>query len=257
MASTGLDQPAPNAPERDMAPAFILVRPQLGMNIGMAARAMANFGCDDLRLVAPRDGWPNPEAGPAAAGADQLLENASVAGDLTQALADCHLSFATTIRPRDMAKPVITPRQAAAAIRSAAARGLKSAILFGPERAGLTVDDIVPVNAIVTAPVNPGFGSLNLAQAVLLLAYEWFQAEAPQQPAQPTHVPAPYAELAGLVEHLNWTLDAAGYFHIPDRTPATKRTLAQMLGRPGFSSEEVRTLRGVIRALADHRQRRG
>ncbi len=239
-----------------IAPAFILVRPQLGMNIGMAARAMANFALHDLRLVSPRDGWPNPDAGPAAAGADAVLEAAQTAETVAEALADCQLTFATTVRPRDMAKPVVTPREAAAIMREAAARGLKSGVLFGPERAGLTTDDLAPIGTIVTAPVNPSFGSLNLAQAVLLIGYEWFQAEA--RPAAPApRNPAPHGEVEGLIDQLNGLLDEAGYFHIPDRTPATKRMLAQMLARPGFTVEEVRTLRGVIRALAEYRRRRG
>jgi tRNA/rRNA methyltransferase len=238
------------------APAIILVRPQLGMNIGMAARAMANFALDELRLVEPRDGWPNPEAGPPASGADHVLEATRATDSVAEALADCQLTFATTVRPRDMPKPVVTPREAAAMMREGAAKGLKSGVLFGPERAGLTADDLAPVGTIVTAPVNPGFGSLNLAQAVLLIAYEWFQAEPRPAARPPGHAPAPHAEVAGLIDHLNQLLDEAGYFHIPDRTPATRRTLAQMLTRPGLTSEEVRTWRGVIRALAEHRRRR-
>ena len=230
-------------------PAFVLVRPQLGMNIGMAARALGNFALEELRLVSPRDGWPNPEAGPPASGADHVLDAVTVHEGVADALADCALTFATTVRPRDMPKPVVTPREAIAMIREAAARGLKSGILFGPERSGLTADDLAPVQTIITCPVNPGFGSLNLAQAVLLLGYEWFQS-APRAPSvAPEHVPAPHGEVAGLVAHVEQALEDAGYFHIPDRTPATKRTLAQMLTRPQFSAEEVRTLRGVIRAL--------
>ncbi len=232
-----------------MNPAIILVRPQLGMNIGMAARAMGNFALDELRLVSPRDGWPNPEAGPPASGADHVLDAVTVHDGLASALADCQLTFATTVRPRDMAKPVVTPREAVALIRSGAARGLKSGILFGPERSGLTADDLAPVQTIITCPVNPGFGSLNLAQAVLLLGYEWFQSTAQPAAAGQQHVPAPHGEVTGLVAHLEQALEEAGYFHVPDRTPATKRTLAQMLTRPQFSTEEVRTLRGIIRAL--------
>lgn len=237
-------------------PALILVRPQLGMNIGMAARAMANFGLADLRLVSPRDGWPNPDAGPAASGADHVLAAAPLHESNAEALADCSLTFATTVRPRDMPKPVVTPREAAAMIRAAAAKGQRSGILFGPERAGLTADDLAPVTTIITAPVNPGFGSLNLAQAVLLIAYEWFQADPPPRSAPPEILPAPHGEVAGLIDHLNAALDEAAYFHVPDRTPATKRMLAQMLSRPGFTSEEVRTLRGIIRALTELRRRK-
>jgi tRNA/rRNA methyltransferase len=238
------------------APAIILVRPQLGMNIGMAARAMGNFALDTLRLVAPRDGWPNPEAGPPAAGADHVLDGATVHADVAHALGDCVLTFATTMRGRDMVKPVVTPREAAALIRAAAARGQRAGILFGPERSGLTADDLAPVQTIITCPVNPGFGSLNLAQAVLLLGYEWFQAGDPPAVPPVDHVPAPHAEVAGLIAHLETALEEAGYFHVPDRTPATRRTLAQMLTRPQFSAQEVRTLRGIIRALAELRRKR-
>ncbi|WP_199554288.1 RNA methyltransferase [Sandaracinobacteroides hominis] len=238
------------------SPAMILVRPQLGMNIGMAARAMGNFALSDLRLVSPRDGWPNPDAGPPASGADHVLEAATVHESVADALHDCELTFATTVRPRDMPKPVVTPKEAALMIREAAAKGMRSGILFGPERSGLTADDLAPVSTIITCPVNPGFGSLNLAQAVLLTGYEWFQAAAPERAPPPEHMPAPHGEVAGLIEHLNAALEEAGYFHIPDRTPATQRMLAQMLTRPGFSMEEVRTLRGIIRALAEVRRRR-
>jgi len=237
-------------------PAILLVRPQLGMNIGMAARAMGNFALQDLRLVAPRDGWPNPDAGPPAAGADHVLAAATVHADVAGALAGCALTFATTMRGRDMVKPVVTPRQAATMIRCAAAQGLKSAILFGPERSGLTVDDLAPVQTIVTCPANPGFGSLNLAQAVLLLGYEWFQAGDPPAVPPADHVPAPHEEVAGLIAHLESALEQAGYFHVTDRTPATKRTIAHMLTRPQFSAPEVRTLRGIIRALAEARKKR-
>ncbi len=243
-------------PETDTAPAIILVRPQLGMNIGMAARAMGNFALDRLRLVQPRDGWPNPEAGPPAAGADHVLDGATVHDSIADALGDCALTFATTMRGRDMVKPVVTPREAAAMIREAAARGQRSGILFGPERSGLTADDLAPVQTIITCPVNPGFGSLNLAQAVLLVGYEWFQAGNPPKVPPVDHVPAPHAEVAGLIAHLETALDEAGYFHVPDRTPATRRTLAHMLTRPQFSAQEVRTLRGIVRALSELRRKR-
>ena len=243
-------------PDTPPSPAIVLVRPQLGMNIGMAARAMGNFALDQLRLVSPRDGWPNPEAGPPAAGADHVLDGATVYDSVADALGDCALTFATTMRGRDMVKPVVTPRQAAAMIREAAARGQRSGILFGPERSGLTADDLAPVQTIVTCPVNPGFGSLNLAQAVLLIGYEWFQAGDPPQVPLVDHVPAPHEEIAGLIAHLETALDEAGYFHVPDRTPATRRTLAHMLTRPQFSAQEVRTLRGIIRALSELRKKR-
>ncbi len=237
-------------------PAIILVRPQLGMNIGMAARAMGNFTLSDLRLVSPRDGWPNPEAGPPASGADHVLAAATLSGSVAEALHGCHLSFATTVRPRDMPKPVVTPREAAAMIRTAAANGLKSGILFGPERSGLTADDLAAVQTIITCPVAPGFGSINLAQAVLLICYEWFQAAAPPMSQRPEARPAPHDEVAGLISHLEQALEKAGYYHVPDRTPATKRTLAALITRARFTSEEIRNLRGIVRALADGPRKR-
>ena len=233
------------------SPAFVLVRPQLGMNIGMAARAMANFALRDLRLVAPRDGWPNPEAGPPAAGADHVLEAAHCRESVTEALADCTLTFATTVRPRDMEKPVVSPREAARRMREASAQGLKSGLLFGPERSGLTADDLAAVQTIVTCPVNPDFGSLNLAQAVLLMGYEWYQTAAVGSMAPRPHVPAPHGEIAALIRHVEEELEQAGYFHVPDRTPATKRSIAQLLSRPEFSSAEARMLHGIVRALAE------
>lgn len=238
------------------APAIILVRPQLGMNIGMVARAMGNFALDDLRLVAPRDGWPNPDAGPPAAGADWVLDGATEHDSVAAALAGCQQIFATTMRPRDMNLPVITPREAAGRIRHAAAQGLRTGLLFGPERSGLTADDLATVDAIITCPVNPAFGSLNLAQAVLLVAHEWFQADAPAALPPPEFPPAPREELAGLIDQLAQSLDEAGYFHVPDRTPATLRSIAALLTRPGFTTAEIRMLRGIIRALAEERKRR-
>lgn len=228
-------------------PAIILVRPQLGENIGKAARAMLNFGLTDLRLVAPRDGWPNPAAGPAASGADIVLEQARVFDSVADAVADCGHVYATTVRKRGVTKPVETPEQAAGAIVAAPYR---SAILFGPERSGLETDDVALARTIVTVPINPDFGSLNLAQAVILVAYEWSKHQAL---AQPTDVglpePAPQEELEGLIGHLDQLLEPAGYYFPPDRVPATRRTLRTLLTKAGWSSMEIRTLRGVLSAL--------
>ena len=234
-------------------PAIILVRPQLGENIGKAARAMLNFGLTDLRLVSPRDGWPNPDAGPAASGADIVLQQARVFDSIADATADCAHVYATTVRKRGLIKPVVTPEESARAIRSEP--GL-SAFLFGPERSGLETDDVAIARTIVTVPINPEFGSLNLAQAVILVAYEWSKGEAlASPPAVDLDPPAPQADLDGLVGHLETMLEAAGYFFPPDRVPATRRTLRSVLTKPGWNAQEVRTLRGVLSALEKPRAR--
>jgi tRNA/rRNA methyltransferase len=236
-----------------LQPAIILVRPQLGENIGKAARAMLNFGLTDLRLVAPRDGWPNPDAGPAASGADIVLEKAQLFDSIADAIADCTHVYATTVRKRGVTKPVVTPAEAAHAIHAEPGR---SGILFGPERSGLESDDVAIARIIITVPINPEFGSLNLAQAVILCAYEWSKGVAlAQPPATELDPPAPQAELDGMIGQLEDMLDAAGYFYPPDRIPTSKRTLRTLLTKPGWNAQEVRTLRGVLSALATPRAR--
>lgn len=231
-------------------PIIVLVRPQLGENIGKAARAMLNFGLTELRLVAPRDGWPNPNAGPAAAGADSVLAQARVFDTTAEAVADCANIFATTVRKRGVTKPVRTPQEAMADV--AVAYG-QSAILFGPERSGLEATDVDLARTIITVPINPQFGSLNLAQAVILCAYEWSKLEAPgtlvQPTAEDTLPPAPQAELDGLVAQIEGLLEPSGYFFPPDREEATRRNLRNLLTKPGWNHLEVRTLRGVLSAL--------
>ena len=235
-------------------PLIVLVRPQLGQNIGKAARAMLNFGLTDLRLVAPRDGWPNPEAGPAASGADLVLERARVFATTAEAVADCGRVFASTVRRRDLVMPVVAPEEMAAQIHALPAR---SAILFGPERSGLDSEDVALANAIVTVPINPEFGSLNLAQAVILLAYEWSRGTGLAQPTlKELEPPAAMAELDGLIGQLDGALDAAGYFHPPERTAATRATIRTILTKPGWSSREVKALREMIRALTEPRSPR-
>jgi len=232
-------------------PAIVLVRPQLGENIGKAARAMLNFGLTDLRLVAPRDGWPNPEAGPAASGADAVLENAMVFATTADAVADCSLVYASTVRRRDLVIPVSSPEEMARGIH---ANDGKSAILFGPERSGLETEDVALANDIVTVPINPDFGSLNLAQAVILLAYEWSRGTELSQPtAKEMEPPAPMADLEGLIGQLEGSLEDAGYFYPADRVQATKTTLRTILTKPQWSNREIQALRGVIRALSEHR----
>jgi len=234
-------------------PIVVLVRPQLGQNIGKAARAMLNFGLTELRLVAPRDGWPNPDAGPAASGADALLDSAAVFETTADAVADCGLVFASTVRRRDLVMPVVGPEKMAKEIHSA---GSRAAILFGPERSGLQSDDVALANAIVTVPINPDFGSLNLAQAVILLAYEWSRGVALVQPtAKEPEPPAPMGDLEGLIGQLEGSLQEVGYFFPPDRVDVTKATLRTILTKPRWSSREVQALRGVVRALAENRRR--
>ncbi|HYU94831.1 MAG TPA: RNA methyltransferase [Sphingomicrobium sp.] len=228
-------------------PIIVLVRPQLGQNIGKAARAMLNFGLTDLRLVAPRDGWPNPDAGPAASGADAVLEQSRVFETVAAAIADCSLVFASTVRRRDLVMPVIGPEEMADRI---AASPERSAVLFGPERSGLETEEVALADAIVTVPINPDFASLNLAQAVILLAYEWSKRSAlAVPPAKALEPSAPRADLEGLVGQLDGELLAKGYFHPPSRTQATRNTIRTIFTKAGWSSREVKAVRGIIRAL--------
>lgn len=228
-------------------PIIVLVRPQLGENIGKAARAMLNFGLTELRLVAPRDGWPNPSAGPAAAGADVVLERATVHDTLAEAVADCANVYATTVRKRGVTKPVLTPEDAAREIHTQPGR---SAFVFGPERSGLETDDVALARAIVTVPINPDFASLNLAQAVILCAYEWSKHVGLEQPTTEELLPpAPQDELEGMIAQMEALLTPRGYFRPPSRAAATRRTLRNMLTKPGWNHLEVRTMRGVLSAL--------
>lgn len=232
-------------------PIIVLVRPQLGQNIGKAARAMLNFGLTEMRLVAPRDGWPNPDAGPAASGADNVLESAKLFATTEEAIADCSLVYASTVRRRDLVIPVVGPGEMATEIHATEGR---TAILFGPERSGLATEDVAIAGKIVTVPINPDFGSLNLAQAVILLAYEWSRrADLVQPTAKESEPPAPMSELQGLIGQLDTELTRVGYFFPPDRVQATKTTLRTILTKPGWSSREIQALRGVIRALTDVR----
>ena len=232
---------------RTDAPIIVLVRPQLGENIGKAARAMLNFGLTEMRLVAPRDGWPNPDAGPAASGADEVLEGATVYATTAEAVADCAHVYATTVRKRGVTRPVLTPEQAAPEVHAQAGR---SAILFGPERSGLETGDVALARTIVTVPINPEFGSLNLAQAVILMAYEWSRGRGlAQPPGEELLPPAPQEELEGLIGHFEGLLEPRGYFRPSSRAAATRRTLRTVLTKPGWNHLEVRTLRGVLSYL--------
>jgi tRNA/rRNA methyltransferase len=238
-----------------LAPAIVLVRPQLGENIGKTARAMLNFGLTDLRLVTPRDGWPNPSAGPAASGADVVLERARVFDSVADAVADCPFVYATTVRKRGLVVPVVSPEEAAQEIWTNPG---PSAILFGAERSGLETDEVAIAGKIVTVPVNPDFRSLNLAQAVILIAYEWSKRAELAVPTEGEEAEprAPQEHLEGLIRQLYDALEAADYFHPPDRTPATLNTIRTILTKAGWSIREVQALRGVVRALAEPRKQR-
>ena len=223
----------------------MLVRPQLGENIGTSARAMLNFGLTRMRLVAPRDGWPNPDAGPSASGADAVLTGAEVFDSVADAVADCHHVYATTVRKRGLHKRVVTPGEAAT---ESAARAGTTAVLFGAEATGLSTEEVGFAQDILTVPVNPDFSSLNLAQAVILTAYEWSRhAELPL--GEELEPPAPQAEVDGLIGQFDAALEAAGHYRTTSRAPAARRTLRNLLTRPGYSSQEVRTFRGLISAL--------
>lgn len=238
-------------PHDSRQPVIVLVRPQLGENIGKAARAMLNFGLTEMRLVSPRDGWPNPSAGPAASGADIVLERAQVFETLADAVADCAHVYATTVRKRGVTKPVMTPEEAA---RGIVAEEGRSALVFGPERSGLETDDVALARTILTVPINPEFGSLNLAQAVILCAYEWSKHQtATGTLVQPTVEdllpPAPQEEFEGMFAQLTDLLEPRGYFEPPSRAAATRRTLRTMLTKPAWNHLEIRTLRGVLSTL--------
>ncbi|MGE0407787.1 MAG: RNA methyltransferase [Amphiplicatus sp.] len=236
-------------------PVFVLVEPQLGENIGAAARAMLNFGLSALRLVAPRDGWPNPAATATASGASLVVNEARLFATTEAAIADCGYVLATTARPREMLLPVLSPAEAAAAMKARIARGERTAVLFGPERAGLSNEDVARADAVVSIPVNPAFASLNLAQAALVLAYEWAKADGRTGFAGDldSAEPAARTDLERLIAHLFGALDAANYFFPPDKRPAMERNLRVALTRAGFTEAEVRTLRGVVKALARER----
>lgn len=235
-------------------PVIVLVRPQLGQNIGAVARAMLNFGLTDLRLVQPRDGWPNPEAGPSAAGADALIEQAAVHYTLAAAVADCHFTVGTAMSTRDMVRRVLSPAGAAAEILALPTR---SALVFGPERTGLIREDLLACHAICTIPSNPDFGSLNLAQAAAVLGYAWVVAQAAPPPAIMVNHdgPAPQAELADLISAVEGRLAENGWLNpVPGRAEAALARLRNIFVRPGFTGAEVQFLRGVVRSLSAPRR---
>jgi tRNA/rRNA methyltransferase len=248
----------------------VLVNPQLGENIGMAARAMANFGLIDLMLVEPRAGWDREKAEAAASGAAETVRNASIFNALEEALQEKHYVYATTARPRGMTKEVMTPEQAGLDMRARVGRGEKIAMLFGRERYGLNNEEVSRADVIVTAPVNPAYASLNIAQAVLLMGYEWFKHEAsslgqatPELAAiegpglqMPDTRPATKEELYGFFDHLERELLDAGFFKTDDKRPGMMRNIRNLFARTALSEQEVRSLRGVVSSLTRTHERR-
>ena len=242
------------------SPIVVLVRPQMAQNIGTTARAMANGGLFHLRIVAPRDGWPQPNAYAAASGADAILDHAQVFQDIPSAIADCHRVLGTCPRPRHVIVPILDARAAAAELRAINARELRVAVLFGPERAGLESDDLAHCDTLVRYPLNPQHNSLNLAQAVMILAYEWWmQAEAtPAREFQTngTRV-ATKGDLEAFLTRLIAELDAAGFLHNPPKRPGMIRNLRHWFERGEVTEQELRTLHGVVTELSRGRMVQG
>ncbi|MCO5169181.1 MAG: RNA methyltransferase [Planctomycetes bacterium] len=238
----------------DGGPPVILCRPQLAENVGLAARAMLNCGLTELRLVAPREGWPSERARAASSGANAVVDGARVFASLADAVADLTDVLAATARPRSGARPVVTPRAAGVRLRTLVAAGRRPGLLVGPEREGLTTDELAVADTIVTARLNPAFASLNLAQAVLLLGYEWLEAaELPPAP-DPGDPPAPKAELHGLLERLERELAACARQDGAAPHPATNLNVRELLQRARPTSRELRTLHGVVSNLLGRRR---
>lgn len=233
-------------------PIFVLVRPQMGENIGAAARGMWNFGLERLRVVAPRDGWPNERAVALASGAGRLLDHAGLYDDVPSAIGDCTYVFATTARSRGITVPILTPEHAMEQARAMLAQGGRVAVLFGPERSGLDNDDIARANAVISVPVNPDFPSLNLAQCALLCAYE-FRRLGDTTPPEVWDLAgtdfANRAEIAALGDHLEERLDASGFFFPADKAPRMKRNLRQIWSRLTLTRSDVATLHGIFRHI--------
>lgn len=256
----GTDQTKIDQTPAEAGPAVILVQSQMGENIGTAARAMLNFGLTEMRLVAPRDGWPNERARATSSGADVVIDGVVVHERTEQAVAELDYVIATTARHRDMMKPVLTPETAAKKLREVIAAGGKAGVLFGPERTGLTNDDVVLADATLMVPVNPAFASLNLAQAVLLVGYEWFKA-GDQTPAERLDFldsrPATKEELLGFYEHLEGELDRFGFLKPIEKRPSMVRNIRNLFQRASMTEQEVRTFRGIVAALATRRAKWG
>lgn len=244
--------------EHPTTPYFVLVRPQMGENIGAAARAMLNFGLVQMRIVAPRDGWPNPAAVAMASGAGRVLDGALLSPDLPAALADCSFVFATTARQRDLAKPVYTPEAAMALAVEKIAAGARVAVLFGPERAGLENDDIARANAIISVPVNPDFASLNLAQCILLTGYEWMRQSTTATPVVYELAGtdwADHSEIEHLALHYEERMTQAGFFYPEHKATSMKTNLRNMWSRLPLTRADVQILHGTLRQMVRWKER--
>jgi tRNA/rRNA methyltransferase len=257
MSGTDNSKAAEWSPE---GPVSILVEPQMGENIGAAARAMWNFGLRGLRIVNPRDGWPNPAAVAMASGAGSLLDEARIFNNTAEAVADLHMVFATTARPRELAKNVMTPERAMAHARALIGEGKRVGILYGRERTGLENDDVVRANTVVTVPVNPAFASLNLAQCVLLMSYEWRRQTddtPPEVLSSGKSDPALSGDVERMLDHLETELEVSTFFWPAHAKPSMAANLRNLFHRAPLTESDVRTLRGVIRALAEGPRKRG
>lgn len=237
----------------ETTPIVIMVRPQLGENIGMAARAMLNCGLSGLRLVAPRDGWPSERAQRAASGADIVLEKAEIFDTVGEAVADLEHVVATTARNRELSQRIVTARHAASEIRGWIGQGHRVGVMFGPERTGLENDDMVHADTALSIPLNPQFSSLNVAQAVLLVAYEWAASgDAGPEERMADHAtrPATKEEMQNLFDHLERALDQSGFLRNKDMRPSMVLNLRALLQRAGMTEQEARTFHGVIKFLS-------
>ena len=245
-------------PSQTSQPAFVLVRPQMGENIGAAARAMWNFGLDRMRIVAPRDGWPSTKAVAMASSAARLLDEARLSPDVPDALADCTFVFATTARQRGLTKPVFSPEAAMKLAAEKIAAGEKVAVMFGPERAGLENEDVAKANAIISVPVNPEYGSLNLGQCVLLTAYEWQRQVGKIEHEVVEMGKADWAtgvEIEKLSDHYEGRLVEAGFFFPPAKAPNMKVNLRNLWSRMALTNADVQMLHGIMRQMVRWKQR--
>ena len=246
-------------PTETPQPVMVLVRPQMGENIGGAARAMWNFGLDRMRIVNPRDGWPNQKAIAMSSGAGRLLDEAQICGSTAEAVSDCTYVFATTARSRDLTVPVMTPEHAMNLAREKIAAGQKVAVLYGPERAGLENDDIALANAVINVPVNPEYASLNLAQCVLLTAYEWMRGATEVQPERMSMAGSDWAsqgDVDALARHFEDRLDEAGFFFPEPKAEGMKINLRNMWSRFPMTRADIQMLHGMMRQMVRWKERK-